>query len=180
VGTCCLAISALSVGLLAVLAIYFCVQAFAYMEADPRYTFQASGCASVNPTNLDPIISYMQQAHIRFAWGTDWIAAPITFRTNSAILITGPHARITADILAVLHSDRPSILLLARHDDSHPAFLRALDARSVVYHAERFYSVPGVDELVVTPLNRAVSPLDPAFADAFRIGGFHNLFSGCF
>ncbi|GAC1303466.1 MAG: hypothetical protein NVSMB27_43000 [Ktedonobacteraceae bacterium] len=170
---------AIQVGFLAVLAIYFCVQAFAYIEADPRYTFQASGCASVNPTNLDPIISYMQQAHIRFAWATGWIATPITFRTDSAILVTEPHGRIPADSMAVLHADRPSILLLARHDDSHPAFLKALDARNVVYHAERFYSVPGVDELVITPLNRTVSPLDPAFADAFHIGGFHSMFSGC-
>lgn len=116
----------------------------------------------------------MRQADIRFAWVTGWIADPITFKTNSAILATEPRGRIPANSTVLLHADRPSILLLARHDDPQPAFLKALDAGNVTYHVERFYSVPGVDTLVITPLNRTVSPLDPHFAAVFN-----RVFNGC-
>ena len=167
-------LASIQAGLLTVLAIYFCVQGAAYLKADAWYTFQVPGCAAANPANIDPIITYMQHAHIRYAWATGWTADPITFKTNSAILVTETRGRIPANSKTLLQADRPSILFLAQHDDLHPAFLKALDGRKVTYHVKRFFSAPGVDILVVTPLNRTVSPLDPAFTTLFQ-----RIFFGC-
>ena len=167
-------LASMQAGLLTVLAIYFCVQGAAYLQANAWYTFQAPGCAAANPANIDPIITYMQHAHIRYAWATGWTADPITFKTNSAILVTETRGRIPANSKTLLQADRPSILFLAQHDDLHPAFLKALDGKKVTYHAKRFLSAPGVDILVVTPLNRTVSPLDPAFSALFQ-----SIFLGC-
>jgi len=164
----------IQVSLLAVLVIYFIVQGSAYIKANPWYTFQGTGCISANPTDVDTIINYMQHADIRYAWATGWLGDPITFKTNSAIIVTELHGRILANSMAVLHADRPALLLLARHDDLHPAILMSLNASNVTYHVERFYSKPGVDALVVTPLNRTVSPLNPAFAALFN-----KVYGGC-
>jgi hypothetical protein len=167
-------LEAIQVGLLVVLAIYFLSQGVAYIQADPRYTFQGTGCISSNPTDQSPIIKYMQQAHIRYAWATGWLADPITFKTNGALLVTERPGRILANSNTVLHADRPGIFFLVRHDDLHPIILQAVDTRNITYHIERFYSEPGIDLLLVTPLNRTVSPLDPAFSNLFR-----NVFRGC-
>ncbi len=167
-------LAAIQVGLLVVLAIYFCLQGVAYIQADPRYTFQGTGCISANPTDQDPIINYMQHAHVRYAWATGWLGDPITFKTNGALLVTERPGRIPANSNTVLHADRPGFFFLVRHDDLHPAILQAVDAQKVTYHIERFYSEPGIDLLLVTPLNRTISPLDPAFAKLFQ-----NVFRGC-
>jgi hypothetical protein len=167
-------IAAIQAGLLVVLLGYFCLQGVAYIKSDPRYTFQVAGCSAANPTDVDPIIHYMQQAGIRYAWATGWLGDPITFKTNSAILVTEPHGRIPTNSNIVLHADRPSILLLAHHADLHPAFLNVLDARHIEYHIQRFYAAPGIDALIVTPLNQTVSPLDPYFTALF-----HRVFFGC-
>jgi len=42
-----------------------------------------------------------------------------------------------------------------------------LDANHVTYRVARFYSAPGVDAVIVTPLNRSLSPSDPTFAKLF-------------
>ena len=167
-------LAAIQSGLLVVLLSYFCLQGVAYIKANPWYTFQVAGCSAANPTDVDPIIHYMQQANIHYAWATGWLGDPITFKTNSAILVTEPHGRIPTNSNIVLHADRPSILLLAHHTDLHPAFLDVLDARNVEYHIQRFYAAPGVDALVITPLNQTVSPLDPYFTALF-----HRVFFGC-
>jgi hypothetical protein len=52
--------------------------------------------------------------------------------------------------------------------------LKALDARGIAYHIERFYSVPGIDLLLITPLKRTVSPLDAAYSSLFQV-----VFRGC-
>jgi hypothetical protein len=167
-------LEAIQAGLLVVMAIYFCLQGVAYVQADPRYTFQGTGCISSNPTDQDPIITYMQQAHIRYAWATGWLGDPITFKTNGALLVTERPGRILANSNTVLHADRPGIFFLVRHDDLHPTILQAVDAKNVTYHIERFYSERGIDLLLVTPLNRTISPLDPAFKNLFQI-----VFRGC-
>jgi len=159
---------------LVVLAIYFCLQGVAYIQTDPRYTFQGTGCISANPTDQGSIINYMQHARIRYAWATGWLGDPITFKTNGALLVTERPGRIQANSNTVLHADRPGIFFLVRHDDLHPTILKALGAKNVTYHIERFYSEPGIDLLLVTPLNRTISPLDPAFAKLFQ-----NVFRGC-
>ena len=160
--------------LLLVLLAYFYRQSVAYWHADPGYTFQESGCVTAYPADNGPIIAYMQREHIHYAWGTGWIADPITFRTDGAIIVSEPHGRISANNDAVARADRPSLLLLAQHSDAHPAFLASLDHKHIAYRIGRFYSEPGIDALVITPLDRTLSPSDPAFA-----GVFNAVFRGC-
>jgi hypothetical protein len=158
----------LKIMLLLGLVTYFGVQAVAYKTTDPGYTFQDTDSRLADPKNNDPIIAYMEQEHIHYAWGSGWIGDPITFKTNERIIVTQPDGRIQADDDAVLHADRASLLLLVRRNDRYPAILRSLDALHVQYRIGRFSSEPGVDALVVTPLHHTLSPFDPRFADVFR------------
>ena len=167
-------LAAIQIGLLVVLAIYFFSQGVAYIQADPRNTFQGTGCVSANPTDQSQIINYMRHAKIRYAWASGWLGDPITFKTNDALLVTERPGRILANSNTVLHADRPSIFFLVRSDNLHPTILHALDERHITYHIERFYSEPGVDLLLVTPLNQTVSPLNPAFNKLFQ-----DVFKGC-
>ena len=167
-------LASIQVGLLVVLALYFGVQGIAYAQADPNYTFQATGCLSRNPTNVDPIVGYLRSEHIHYVWATGWVGDHITFETDDAIVATKIGGRIVSDVEAVMHADRASVLLLAAHDDLYPDFLQELDANHVTYRVARFYSAPDVDAVVVTPLNRTLSPSDPAFASLFQ-----RSFHGC-
>jgi hypothetical protein len=167
-------LAAIQAGLLVVLAVYFFSQGVAYVQADPRNTFQGTGCISANPTDQSAIINYMQHAKIRYAWATGWLGDPITFKANGALIVTERPGRILANGNTVLHADRSSIFFLVRSDNLHPTILHALDARKITYHIKRFYSEPGVDLLLVTPLNQTVSPLNPAFKNLFQI-----VFRGC-
>jgi len=156
-----------------VLVIYFCTQIYAYAKANAGYTYQTSGCVAA-PADSTPVIDYMRRQHIRYAWATGWIADPLTFKTNGTITVTEPHGRIKADGYAVEHADRPSILLLAKHD-ANPPLLHALDAEHVTYRVARFPSEPGFDILVLTPLSRTVSPFEPGLARILQ-----PLFDGCY
>ena len=164
----------IQVGLLVVLALYFGVQGIAYAQADPNYTFQATGCLSRNPTHVDPIVNYLRSKQIHYVWATGWVGDHITFETDGSIVATKIGGRIASDDEALMHADRASVLVLAAHNDLHPDFLHELDANHVTYQVGRFYSAPGVDALVVTPLNRTLSPSDPAFARLFQ-----RSFRGC-
>jgi len=155
-------------GLLVVLALYFGAQGIAYAQADPNYTFQATGCLSRNPTNVDPIVNYLKNQHIHYIWANNWVGDHITFETDGSIVATKTGIRIMSDYQALLHADRASVLALAAHDDYYPVFLRQLDANHVTYRVARFYSAPGVDALVVTPLNRTLSPSDPVASRLFQ------------
>ena len=167
-------LASIQVGLLVVLALYFGVQGIAYVQADPNYTFQATGCLSRNPTNVDPIVGYLRSEHIHYVWATGWVGDHITFEADDSIVATKIGGRIVSDDEAVMHADRASVLLLAAHNDLHPDFLQELNANHVTYRVARFYSAPGVDAVVVTPLNRTLSPSDPAFASLFQ-----RSFHGC-
>ena len=164
----------IQVGLLVMLVLYFGTQGIAYAQADPNYTFQATGCLSRNPTNVDPIVNYLKSQHIHYVWATGWVGDHITFETDDSIVATKTGGRIVSDDQALMHANRASVLVLAAHDDHHPDFLHELDANQVTYRVARFYSAPGVDALVVTPLNRTLSPTDPAFASLFK-----RSFRGC-
>lgn len=164
----------IEIGLLVVLALYFSTQGIAYAQSDPNYTFQATGCLSRNPTNVDAIVAYLQNNHIKYVWATGWVGDHITFQTNHAVVATKIGGRIVADDEALKHADRASVLVLAAHNDLYPDFLRELDAQHVTYRVGRFYSAPDADALVVTPLNRTLSPTDPAFSRLFK-----RSFSGC-
>jgi len=119
----------------------------------------------------------MQREHIHYAWANNWIAYPIVFKTHESIIISDPlpiirHIplldRIPAYTQAVRHADRPSFLIFVKHSTPYPALLELLDAEKVTYRVARFPSQEGNDVLVVTPLNRTVSPFDTDY--------FYNIF----
>lgn len=159
------AILGLLVGFL-VLSVY--LQVAFYGLSDAGSTFQSPYCTQA-PANNDAIINYMLREHIHYAWANNWIAFPIDFKTQERIMISDPLAiirnhptlnRIPAYTEAVLHADRPSFLVFVRHNDSYPRLLQLLDAGQVIYQTARFPAQEGHDVLVVTPLNRTVSPFD--------------------
>jgi hypothetical protein len=165
--------------LFAVLFVYLGAHATTYGLTDTAATFQSPFCLEA-PANNDPIISYMQHEHIRYAWAANLLAYPIVFKTNGSIIIANPLAltkpplainRIPAYTSAVQHADRPSILIFAQHNDPHPALLTMLDKQQVTYQVARFPSEPGIDVLVVTPLNRTVSPFASNAFNSFFICG---------
>ncbi len=164
----------IQVGLLVVLVLYFGMQGIAYAQADPNYTFQATGCLSRNPTHIDPIVDYLRSNHIHYVWATGWVGDHITFASDDSIVATKTGGRIVSDDEALMHANRASVLVLAAHNDLHPDFLYELNANHVTYRVARFYSAPGVDALIVTPLNRTLSPSDPAFTRLFK-----RSFGGC-
>ena len=154
--------------LYAVLFLLLCGQGLTYAQTNAGYTFQTSGCVAA-PANNDPIIEYMQQEHIRYAWGSFWIGNPIIFKTQEHIIIADPRiittprffkSRIPTYTSAVVYADRPSVLTLVSHSDSHPQLLRSLDTEHIAYHVARFPSEPGIDLLVVTPISHAISPFE--------------------
>jgi hypothetical protein len=154
--------------LVGVLVLSICLQAGLYALSDGGRTFQSTYC-TIAPANNNAIIAYMQKKHIQYAWANNWLAYSIVFKTHESIIISDPlpiirHIpmldRIPAYTEAVRHADRPSFLILVKYDDSHPAILKLLDAEHVTYDVARFPSQELRDVLVVTPLNRTVSPFD--------------------
>lgn len=142
-----------------------------YILTNPGETFQSNYCLA-DPANNDPIIAYMQREHIHYFWANNFLAYPIVFKTNSAIIGADPapllHPTTSVNRLpsytnAVRLADRPSLLLVIHVSDTYPQLLRLLDARHVTYTEALFPSQPGFEVLVVTPLNRTVSPLEPGF-----------------
>ena len=149
-----------------ILSVY--LQVAFYALSDAGSTFQSSYCTKA-PANNDAIIAYMQREHIHYAWANNWIAYPIVFKTHESIIISDPLPiirqiprldRIPAYTEAVRNADRPSFLILVNHDNPYPSLLEYLNAEKVTYHVERFPAYEGKDVLVITPLNRTVSPLN--------------------
>jgi hypothetical protein len=118
----------------------------------------------------------MERQHIHYAWANNWIAYPIVFKTRESIIVSDPLPlirnlpildRIPSYTAAVRKADRPSFLVLVKHDDHHPLMLELLNKQKVKYNVARFPSQEGRDLLVITPLNQTVSPLDTSFFYAF-------------
>ncbi len=165
-------------GLFAVLILILCAQGLTYAQTNAGYTFQTSGCVAA-PADNDPIIEYMQREHIHYAWASFWIGNPIIFKTRESIIIADPRiittprdfrSRIPAYTNAVVHADRSSVLTLVPHSDSNPQLLRNLDTEHITYHVARFQSEPGVDLLVVTPINHVISPFESNSLGAWLYG----------
>lgn len=156
------------VGLFALLFVYLAGQIMTYGLTNPDLAFQSPWC-TIAPANYEPIIGYMEQEHIQYAWATNLLAYPISFKTNNKIIMADPDAlihpaatinRIPSYTNAVNEADRPSLLVFVKHGDPHPYLLQTLDGLHVTYKAALFPSQPGIDVLVVTPLSRTVSPLE--------------------
>lgn len=162
----------------AVMFAYLGEQAYTYVLTDPDNTYQSASCP-IAPAYNDQIIAYLQQEHVHYGWAISWIANPIIFKTDDAIILTDPRpiifhsgmGRIPADTVAVMKADRPSMLTLIRHDDAHPILERLLDTKQVTYHAMRFPSQRGYDVLVLTALSRTVS--------LYETSGFGAAFPNC-
>lgn len=147
------------------LVVYLGAHCYAYIRARADYTFQSFACAAA-PLRNEPIIAYMQQQHIKYAWATMWIGNAIVFKTEGTILVADPRIitvgatnHIPAITAAVSHADRPAVLAFALHTDTHPDLLKALDTMGVNYQLARFPAEQGLDVLVVMP-DRTLSPFD--------------------
>lgn len=148
------------------LVFYIGTQYFAYIQASPNYLFQTSGCV-IAPFNDEPIISYMQHQNIHYAWATNWVGDPITFKTQSRIIVIDPRVvayyqwyinRIPAYTSAVANAKRASVLLLVAHDERNPPLIKRLKSEHTTYSIARFPSEPGYDLLVITPHNHSITP----------------------
>ncbi len=160
----------------ALLLITLGLQAASYGMVDPATTFQSTSCPMA-PANDDPIIAYLQQEHVRYAWAIPWIGNPITFKTNDGIITADPRpvinfmglTRITAYLRDVSLANRPALLAFVAHGDANPLLLRILDEKHITYRAAYFPSEPGIDVLVVTRLSRTLSLYaSPYLRDVFR------------
>ncbi|MFL5666259.1 MAG: hypothetical protein ACJ8BW_33665 [Ktedonobacteraceae bacterium] len=162
----------------AVMFAYLGEQAYTYVLTDPDDTYQSASCPMA-PAYNDQIIAYLQQEHVHYGWAISWIANPIIFKTNDAIILTDPRpiifhsgmGRIPADTEAVMKADRPSMLTLIRHDEAYPFLERLLDSKQVTYRAMRFPSQRGYDVLVLTSFSRTVS--------LYETSGFGAAFPNC-
>jgi hypothetical protein len=166
----------ISLGLLVgflILSVY--LQVALYATSDAGSTFQSTYCTFA-PANNDAIIEYLEREHIHYAWANNWIAYPIVFKTHGSIIVSDPLPiirnipildRIPAYTEAVRKADRPSFLILVKHNDPYPSMLEFLDIQNVRYNVARFPSQAGRDVLVITPLNQTVSPLDNFFFNIF-------------
>ncbi|HLI08358.1 MAG TPA: hypothetical protein VKV40_17470 [Ktedonobacteraceae bacterium] len=159
----------------ALLLAYLGGQAVTYGLTNADEAFQSAYC-TIAPANYGPIITYMEQEHIHYAWATNLLGYQISFETDNRIILADPlpliHPsiainRIPAYTSAVKNADRPTLLVFVKHGDQHPYLLQALDAAHVTYRVAFFPSQPGVDVMVVTPLNRTVSPLTSKSLDIF-------------
>jgi hypothetical protein len=172
----------LQVVLFGLLACYLLGATYATGLADPAYTFQSPSCP-IAPANNAPIIAYLQQQHVHYAWALTWIGYPIAFQTNEHIIMADPRLvantspqhtptdRTPAYLSAVLHADRPAILAFVHHNDNDPVLLQTLNKLGITYQARRFPSEPGTDVLVVTALSRSLT-IQPT-------GTFRYIFQNC-
>jgi len=156
-----------------ILSVY--LQVALYAASDAGSTFQSTFCTYA-PANNDAIIAYMEREHIHYAWANNWIAYPIVFKSHASIIVSDPLPvirnipildRIPAYTEAVRKADRPSFLILVKHNDPYPLMLELLDIQKVQYKVARFPSQDGRDVLVITPLHQTVSPLDKFFFNIF-------------
>ncbi|EFH83777.1 hypothetical protein [Ktedonobacter racemifer] len=163
------------VGLFVLLFAYLAGQTTTYGLTNPDLAFQSPWC-TIAPANYEPIIAYMEQEHIQYAWATNLLAYPISFKTNNKIIMADPVAIMHPDAIinripsytdAVNNADRPSFLIFVKHGDPHPDLLQVLDGEHVTYKTALFPSQPGVDVMVVTPLSRTISLLESNNLDIF-------------
>ena len=143
---------------------YMGTQLSTYTLSNPDTTYQSPSCPMA-PANNDPIITYLQQQHVQYAWAITWIGYPIIFKTNGKIILADPRpvlyhngwGRIPSYGMTVIHANRPAMLAFVGTHDAHPILLQTLDSLHVTYTAARFPSEPGIQVLVVTSLSRTVS-----------------------
>lgn len=154
--------------LLVFLLCFLGIHALTYRLASSSQTFQSNYCPQV-PADNRPLLAYLQARDIHYIWGNNLLVYPLVFKSDLGIIGSDPLPLLRPDIAvnripsytdAVLGADRPSMLFVVPHDDQQPRIAQALDKLSVTYDLARFYSQPGYDVIVVTPVSRTVSPLE--------------------
>lgn len=167
----------LGLNVLAVLLLaYLATVSNTYVKSDSGYVFQSFACLYA-PSDNGPIISYMQHESIHYVWGTITLGNPIMFETHSEIIVSDPRIftlgalnRLPQNAMAVKHADRASLLDMVRRTDQYPATLKALDQAGVKYRVARFPTEPGnMDMLVITPLNRTLTPSEARSLGSWRL-----------
>lgn len=147
---------------------YAGAQLLTYHRANIPYAFESPYCHYA-PIDDSSIIRYLESQHVRYAWSTNWIAYRIVFETNNQIVVTDAMAllppyidydRIPSNTQAVIHADKPALLIFVASNDRKPALLSQLDSMGVTYRYARFPAMSGSDVLIVIPQNRTVSPLE--------------------
>lgn len=146
---------------------YFGTQWMNYLQSDPDQTFQSTYCHTP-PADYSALINYIEQAHIHYIWGSNWLVFPITYASHGAIVATQLDGARPEDIQRVMQADRPSLMLFVLHTDNNPQPLRLLNSNRIRYHIKRFAGQRGYDVLLVTPLNRTISPKEQAFRSIFQ------------
>ncbi|HEY0753475.1 MAG TPA: hypothetical protein VGD98_05890 [Ktedonobacteraceae bacterium] len=141
-------------------------QATTYGLTNPDLAFQSAYC-TIAPADYQPIIAYMEQENIRYAWATNLLGYQISFETNNRIIVADPLTRIHPAIAinripaytdAVANAERASFLVFVKPNQMHPRLLQLLDAQHITYKTAFFPSQTGIDVMVVTPINQSVSP----------------------
>jgi hypothetical protein len=155
--------------LLALLAVYFSTQFYAYAVSSPQNTFKNAGCRKA-PASDTAIIDYMRQIHLSYAFATGWIGDPITFNTDESIIVTEPPsiARIPANSLKVSHASHYGLLLFDQTSDTTPTILKLLNKYHYEYAVRRFPTIPGWDVMVISTPQQNISLTDPRFSGLLR------------
>src|SRR5205807_7266230 len=132
--------------LVALLFFSLYMQVFSYGLTDSESTFQSPYCTAV-PVNNDPIITYLQQEHIHYAWANNWLGYPIIFKTHNTIIVADPLPlirqlpmlnRIPTNTHAVMQADRSSMIAVVKQNDRYPLIEMILDIKNVTFHVARF------------------------------------------
>jgi len=167
----------LGVNILAVLLVaYLTTIGNTYTRSDANYVFQSFTCIYA-PSDNGPIISYMEQEHIHYVWGTITLGNPIMFETHGKIIVSDPRTftlgalnRLPQNASAVRHADRASLLDMVQRTDRYPKTLQALDQAGVKYRVGRFPTEPGnMDVLVITPLSRTLKPSEARSLGSWKL-----------
>ncbi|GCE27202.1 hypothetical protein KDA_26860 [Dictyobacter alpinus] len=151
----------IKIAILLVLVIYFSTQFTAYATSYPPTVFKSAACIKILPDET-PLVQYMRQNGIRYAFATGWVADPITFVTNGEIIASEPppKGRIHTESAAIAQSDHYAFLFFVHTSDTHFGFQKILDKHHLQYTAKRFPSQPGWDVLIVNPKQK-ISFKDP-------------------
>jgi hypothetical protein len=165
--------------LLIILIVYFATQFSAYAWSDPSTVFKSAACMKILPDET-AIDQYMEHNGIHYAIATGWIADPITFTTDGAVVVSPPYpyARVSAEATQILQSDHYAYLFFVPSADSKPDFQKALDQHHYQYTTMRFPSQPGWDVWLINPKQK-IAITDPILAPYVRSYVRSNVYGGC-
>ncbi|MBA2287484.1 MAG: hypothetical protein H0W02_18580 [Ktedonobacteraceae bacterium] len=162
--------------LLCGLFVYLGGQASTYVQSNPEHIIQSPGCNALLEQS-DQLVAYLERSHIHYAWATIWIGNVVMFKSNERVVTADPRVitihdenRLPAYTAAVSHATHASVLAFALSSDLHPTLLQTLNANHVTYRLARFSVAPAFDVLVVTPLNRTLSPFEGNTLGAWNLG----------